>query len=61
MVHAALGENGGGKLRHAHRVRSAADAGRIILDDREVRFDSPAAMTPPESGWFTSISLTFRR
>jgi simple sugar transport system ATP-binding protein len=43
-VHAVLGENGAGKttlMRIAFGLLQP-DAGRIILDDREVRFDSPA-------------------
>jgi len=44
-VHAVLGENGAGKttlMRIAFGLLQP-DAGRIILDDREVRFDSPAS------------------
>ena len=43
-VHAVLGENGAGKttlMRIAFGLLQP-DAGRIILDDREMRFDSPA-------------------
>lgn len=43
-VHAVLGENGAGKttlMRVAFGLLQP-DAGRILLDDREVRFDSPA-------------------
>ena len=43
-VHAVLGENGAGKttlMRIAFGLLQP-DAGRVTLDDREVRFDSPA-------------------